>query len=342
MVSFEGGQDEFAHAIRTYGTRPNLFLYDPWQLWKFLRRHRFDLLDFHEEPCSLAMAELLLLRMLGARRTPFVFYSAQNIDKRYPPPFRWFESVCLHLAAGAYPCSKAAGNILRTKGLRGFLVILPLGLDPAEFVPAERDAPTSGLLHIGYVGRLAAHKGVSVLLEALASTEGHTAQIAGDGPVADQLRETADDLGLAGRVTFVGHVPQSDLPEFYRRIDALVVPSIPVNGWDEQFCRVAVEAMASGVPVIASETGALPEVLGVAGLLVPARDPQSLAQALKTLASRKEIWFDLRRAGLRSIDKFSWSTVARNHLNLYRCALQQVGDSLVGQHPERDRDIECS
>ncbi len=318
IVSFDAGTDQFAHAVRTYGTRPNLFLYDPWQLWTFFGRHSFDLLDFHEEPCSLAMGELLVLRMLRARRVPFVVYSAQNIEKRYPPPFRWFERWCLREAAGAYPCNEAAGAILRKKGLRGLIVTLPLGLDPADFAPAQRDEPTLGRLHIGYVGRLETHKGVDVLLDAIALAGNVTAEIAGDGPADGRLKQRAHSLGLDDRVAFVGYMPQSDLPEFYRRLDAVVVPSIPVPGWDEQFCRVAVEAMSSGVPVIASATGALPEVVGPGGLLVPPGDPQALAQALQTLSSQNEIWASLRSAALQSVARFFWSTVAKQQGILYQ------------------------
>jgi glycosyltransferase involved in cell wall biosynthesis len=264
------------------------------------------------------MGELLILRMLRARKVPFLVYSAQNIEKRYPPPFRWFERWCLREAAGAYPCNEAAGEILRKKGLRGFLVNLPLGFDPADFVPAQRDAPIPGRLHIGYVGRLAAHKGVDILLRAVALTENVTAEIVGDGPAARQLEQLAHSIGLDDRVAFIGHLPPSDLPEFYRRFDAVVVPSIPMPGWDEQFCRVAVEAMASGVPVIASSTGALPEVIGSGGLFVPPGDPQALAQALQTLSSQSELWASLRSAGLLSVDRFFWSTVAKRQEVLYQ------------------------
>ena len=318
IVSFDAGTDKFVHAIRTYGTRPNLFLYDPWQLWKFFGQHRFDLLDFHEEPCSLAMAELLVLRMLRARRVPFVVYSAQNIEKRYPPPFRWFERWCLREAAGAYPCNEAAGAILRKKGLRGLIVTLPLGLDPADFVPAQREPPIPGRLHIGYVGRLAAHKGVDVLLRAIAIAGNVTAELVGDGPAARQLEQLAHSMELDDRVAFIGFVPPSDLPEFYRGFDAVVVPSIPVPGWDEQFCRVAVEAMVSGVPVIASSTGALPEVIGGAGLFVLPGDPQALAQALQTLSSQNGIWATLRSAALQSADRFFWTTIAKRQEMLYK------------------------
>ncbi len=317
-VAFDARTDEFAHAVRTYGTRPNLFLYDPWQLWKFFGRYRFDLLDFHEEPCSLAMAEFLVLRMLCARHVPFVVYSAQNIEKRYPPPFRWFEKWCLREASGAYPCNEAAGAILRKKGLRGLTVTLPLGLNPADFRPTQRDEPTPDQLHIGYVGRLETHKGIDIMIKAIAAVANVTADIAGGGPDARRLRQLAHSLGLDDRVNFVGYVPQQDLPDFYRRLDVVVIPSIPLPGLDEQFCRVAVEAMASGVPIIASATGALPEVIGGGGLLVTPGDSVALAQAFSSLSSHAGLWASLRRAGIQSVDRFFWSTVAERQQALYQ------------------------
>ena len=145
-----------------------------------------------------------------------------------------------------------------------------------------------------------------------------TAEIAGGGPDAGRLGQLAHSLGLDDRVDFVGYLPQQDLPEFYRRLDAVVVPSIPVPGLDEQFCRVAVEAMASGVPVIASATGALPEVIGGGGLLVTPGDPEALAQALKSLSSQTWPVGESSERSLQSVDRFSWSTIAKRQEALYQ------------------------
>ena len=98
----------------------------------------------HEEPFGLAVAEVLVLCRLRSRPIPFVVSSAQNIDKRYPPPFRWFERWSLRRAAGAYTCNPEAGEILRRKGLPVAPVLLPLGVDVERFQPTERPPPTGG------------------------------------------------------------------------------------------------------------------------------------------------------------------------------------------------------
>ncbi len=132
-VAFSADGDGFAVPVRTLGHHPNLFVYDPVALWRILGSANWDLIDMHEEPFGLAVAEVLTLCRLRSYRIPFVVSSAQNIDKRYPPPFRWFERWCLRRAAGAYTCNVKAGEILSRKGLGPAPVLLPLGVDVVRF-----------------------------------------------------------------------------------------------------------------------------------------------------------------------------------------------------------------
>ena len=317
MVSFTPAGDSFVVPVRTVGRHPNFFLYDPLALWRLLGSTRWDLIDLHEEPFGLAVAEGLFLSRLRGRPIPFVVSSAQNIEKRYPPPFRWFERWSLRRAAGAYTCNKEAGQILRRKGLRGDWVLLPLGVDVERFRPAEQ-LPPDQRLRVGFVGRLIPHKGVDVLLRAVALDDRMTAEIFGAGPEMDALVATAGALGIRDRVVFHGHVDEEDIPSTYHRFDVLAVPSIPTPGWIEQFGRVVVEAQASGVPVVASDSGALPDVVGDEGLLVPAGDADALHAALARVLDEPELWTKLREAGIAGAVRYSWSSVADVQLELYR------------------------
>ena len=143
LVPFTPAGDDFAVAAPTLGRHPNLFVFDPRPLWRLLGDGRWDVIDLHEEPFGLAVAEVLVLRSLRARGTPYLVSSAQNIDKRYPLPFRWLERWSLRSAAGAYTCNTEAGEILRRKGLTGALELLPLGVDVGRFHPADRPPPTA-------------------------------------------------------------------------------------------------------------------------------------------------------------------------------------------------------
>jgi glycosyltransferase involved in cell wall biosynthesis len=319
MVEFDAAGDEFAVPVRTLGRRPNLFVYDPLPLWRLLGSSKWDLIDMHEEPFGLAVAEVLFLRWLRSSSTPYVVSSAQNIEKRYPPPFRWFERRSLRGAAGAYTCNTEAGEILRRKGLAGALVLLPLGVDVDRFKSEARLSP-SGSLRVGFVGRLIHHKGVDVLLGAVARDSRLVVDVFGTGPELDSLVDLSEVLGIANRVTFHGHVDEDAIPGVYRNIDVLAVPSVPTPGWIEQFGRVVVEAQASGVPVVASASGALPDVVGQDGLLVPPGSPSALQSELSRFLDEPGLWGHLRSLGIAAAHRYAWERIADTQMDLYRRA----------------------
>jgi len=321
LVRLSADGDDFVVGVRTFGHHPNGFVYDPIGLWRVLASADWDLIDMQEEPFGLASAEVRFLLWLQRRRIPFVIFSAQNIEKRYGWPFRWFEAGALKAAAGAYPCNVEAGEIMRRKGLTGDLVVLGMGVDLDRF-PENSRTPPESTLRVGFVGRLIEHKGVDVLLAALARDGRLSADIYGAGPEDDSLKALARDLDLGDRCVFHGHVDGSDVPGIYRTIDVLAVPSRPMPTWLEQFGRVVVEAQSSGVPVVASSSGALPDVVGDGGLLVPPGDPAALAAALGRFLDEPDLWSQLRREGLSSARQYSWRTLAGIQYDQYRRVME--------------------
>ena len=135
-------RDEQVTGIRTWGRHPALFLYDPRPIWRAMGR-QWDLIDIHEEPFALATAELLLLRRLRRQAAPYTLYSAQNLAKRYPVPFRWLEKSALRHAAGISVCNVEAGRIAQRKGLPGVPSTIPLGIDTTRFTPRADRPPAS-------------------------------------------------------------------------------------------------------------------------------------------------------------------------------------------------------
>ncbi len=138
-IALVGRRGEPVTGLRTWGRHPALFVYAPLPLWRALGRP-YDVIDIHEEPFALATAEILLMRRLRRQRAPYVLYSAQNIDKRYPPPFRWMERWALRHAAALSVCNSEAGHICERKGFPGAATLIPLGVDTQRFSPGP-EAP---------------------------------------------------------------------------------------------------------------------------------------------------------------------------------------------------------
>ncbi|MCL2455008.1 MAG: glycosyltransferase family 4 protein [Micrococcales bacterium] len=326
---YEGGQDvplrprpgEDVVGVRTWGTHPALFVWDPIALWRELGAD-VDVLDIHEEPFALATWQVLVTRRLRrvltrrpARLAPFVVYSAQNLDKRYPPPFRWIQRWVLRDAAGVSVCNTEAGEICRDRGLTGQVAVIPLGIDPTELTPDPDAAPATDRVVVGYAGRFEEAKGLRVLLDAVRDEPRLELVLAGGGTLADEVAAASE--ATDGRIRSVGALDVDALPGFYRGLTVLAVPSLTTPAWVEQFGRVVAEAMACGVPVVAARSGALPDVVADAGVLVDEGDPAALREALLAVGSDPALWSRLRTAGLARAERFTWGAVADAYLELY-------------------------
>jgi len=176
---------------------------------------------------------------------------------------------------------------------------------------------------VGYAGGLLPEKGVDLLLEAAAGLPGDwEIRLLGAGGERKNLEDLARRLGIADRVNFLGRFPSHRMPEFYRSLDALVLPSRTTPAWKEQFGRVLVEAMSCGVPVIGSDSGAIPSVVGNAGLVFPEGDVEALRQRLLALMEDTELRKRLATAGRqRVLERFTQAAVAEATVAFYEKVL---------------------
>jgi glycosyltransferase involved in cell wall biosynthesis len=154
--------------------------------------------------------------------------------------------------------------------------------DPAPYLAVRPGCRASVPLRVGYVGRLVPEKGVSWLIAALAGLDDATLVVVGTGAEERPLRRQAARQGVA--TEWLGGLGAEAMPAAYAGLDVVVVPSVTRPGWVEQFGRVVCEAMLVGVPVIVSDTGALADVVGDAGIVVPELDHHRLRAALERLA----------------------------------------------------------
>jgi glycosyltransferase involved in cell wall biosynthesis len=173
------------------------------------------------------------------------------------------------------------------------------------------------------VGRLVEEKGVDLLLEALAGLEGMwRAYVLGSGPANGALQAQAQRLGLADRVSFDGWIPSAQMPAYYRQLDVLVLPSRTRPNWKEQFGRALVEAMACGVPVVGSDCGEIPNVIGDAGLIFPEGQVAALREHLAQLLHDLDLRADLARRGReRVLERYTQAQVAAQTYEVYRAVL---------------------
>lgn len=324
-------QEEFAvKTVKTYGTGSiPLFAYDPFAVRDALLSFKPDIVDIHEEPYSVSCFEVMSMtrRILPDAKT--VFYSAQNIRKDYPFPFSWTEQYVYANSSGAYPCSSGVKDVLNVKGFAKQAPVIPLGINTSVFQRRGVDRSRHGIPQdcfvLGYVGRLEQSKGVQYVIEALGQIKDsfdYRFVVIGTGSFQAKLREQAQELGIADRVLWLGERPMNEMPECLSLCDVGVVPSVTTKTWREQFGRTAVEFMACGVPVIASDSGSLPEVLSTAGIIVPERNAGEFAEAIALLISEPELREELQQRGLALVEsKYTWRRVAQMMFDLYQSAL---------------------
>jgi glycosyltransferase involved in cell wall biosynthesis len=196
------------------------------------------------------------------------------------------------------------------------LRLVPEGIDTGLWNPSDEDAAAREPHTVLCVARQYPRKRVADLITAFAAVHRRLPSarlvVIGDGPEHGALRELVQRLELGGVVQLLGALPDDGaVRDWYRRSAVFCLPSI-----QEGFGIVFLEAMASGLPVVSTTATAIPEVVphGRAGLLVPPRDPQALAEALMQLLTDTELQAQQRSYGREHVGPFSWDRVAERFL----------------------------
>ncbi|HLY68059.1 MAG TPA: glycosyltransferase, partial [Chloroflexota bacterium] len=285
-----------------------------------LLRRRFaqfrpDVLHIDEEAYNLATFQAVrLARRYGARS---VFFTWQNLDRRYPFPFSAMERYVLHQAELCIAGNQEAADIQRRRGFRKEIRVIPqFGIDPELFRPEV--IPHEGFT-IGFSGRLVEQKGLRVLYEALEQLPADCRLLlAGGGPLEAELRARAASHGWSERLTITS-AASTDMPGLYGQMDCLALPSLTTAAWKEQFGRAAVEAMACELPVVGSDSGEIPQVLGGAGIVVPEGNAAALGAALQRLYEEPELRRQLGVAGRQRVEeRFTQKEIARQTWEAYQ------------------------
>lgn len=284
----------------------------------------WDVIHAWEEPYVAAGAQIAAAAPKSAR---LVFATFQNIAKDYPWPLSSFERRSMARANAWIAFGELVRRTLASRtGYRDkpARVITP-GVDVDLFRPdPDAAAATRRQLGwsesspvIGFLGRFEPQKGVELLCEALAGMAAPWhALFVGGGTLEAFLR--AFEARHPSRVRVVTGVAHADVPRWLNAMSVLAAPSQTTPGWKEQFGRMLVEAMACGVPVAASDSGEIPFVIGDAGVVVSASDPEAWTSALSALLDDAGRRGEYAGRGLaRARERFAWPVIARAHLDCF-------------------------
>ena len=208
--------------------------------------------------------------------------------------------------------------------------MIPPGVDTERFAPREEEEEEEAgdIFFLSVLDRSHGYKGLEILLHASALVKdrypGLRVIVGGEGEEKARYRQMARNLGLSKNVRFAGHIPGHQVAEYYRKTSIFVLPSTDPDL--EGFGIVALEAMASGRPVVTTDVPGVAKdlVAEQAGIVVKRHDVQGLADALLYLLDHDDEKRRMGQHGRRvAIDRYSWATVAERFEALYREVLNE-------------------
>ncbi len=278
-----------------------------------------DILHIDEEPYNFATWHALWAARRQGCKT--LFFSWQNMKKKYPWPFSAIESSVMRQVNAAIFGSRNALQVFKDKGYIGPSEVIPqFGVDTEVFKMRTNSKQFGSSFNIGFIGRLVHEKGVDMLIRVLARMPNNVClNVYGSGPELSALRDLTTNLKVEDRVSIAPWLPSSKIPSLLHTFDVLVLPSRTTSHWKEQFGRVLIEAMSSGVPVIGSNCGEIPNVIGDAGLVFEQNDLLALEETLFRLYSDISLRSKLAEKGRhRVLADFTQANIASKTVSFYR------------------------
>lgn len=280
-----------------------------------LKSEGFDIIHLHE-PLLPALPLAVLRASRATNVGTFHAYRHSSLAYLYGKPFLWYFFQRLH---GRIAVSGCARDFVAQR-FPGDYRIIPNGIDVDRFsrsyppIPALND----GRPNVLFVGRLEKRKGLSYLLRAWGhvTREFPTARliVVGGGRGLQHYQSFVNAHGITN-IHFTGLVSDEELPRYYQSADVFCAPSTG----QESFGIVLLEAMAAGRPIVATAIPGYQEVVthGREGLLVPPKDPESLAGALIHLLADADLRHRLSAEGTKTVQRYAWSRVAAEVLDYY-------------------------
>ncbi len=301
-----------------------------------LREFRPQIIQVEQGAKALGYAQMITLNKLLGLKAKNLFFTWWNLPYDLKFPVSLLEAYNLSNTHGVVAGNQDGVEVLRQHGYHGPIKVMPqLGVDESRFCPQPQPELKSQLgiqpddFVVGFVGRFVEEKGLLTLGKALAGLQGHPWKwlLLGRGPLQSVLIEKAVEWGIKDQVILVESVPHDEVPSYINLMNTLVLPSetntqfktLTAAGWKEQFGHVLIEAMASKVPVIGSDSGEIPYVIEDAGLVFPEGDVAALQNCLRQLMEQPELVQKLAQLGYeRAMSRYTNQALARQFLDFYK------------------------
>ncbi|MEG4942023.1 hormogonium polysaccharide biosynthesis glycosyltransferase HpsO [Microcoleus sp. F4-D5] len=305
-------------------------------LIEILHKIKPQIVQVEQGSKSIACAQLILLNKLLKLQAKNILFTWWNLPYQLNWPVSVLENYNLQHTDGIIAGNLDGAKILRQRGYQGAVKVMPqLGVDETLFRRTGKDADLSRRFGIeqtdfvvGFVGRFVEEKGLLTLAEALAGLKKNSWKwlLVGQGKLRTHLAEKCIEWGISDRIIWVESVSHEEIPPYINLMNCLVLPSqtsykfktLTAVGWKEQFGHVLIEAMACQIPVIGSDCGEIPHVIGDAGLIFPEGNAGVLRECLQELMEGRELAADLGDRGYqRAMSNYTNKALAEQLLEFY-------------------------
>lgn len=309
--------------------RAGAHFYLPSDIFKAIADFQPDIIQIEEEVFSLSAFEVVL----AARRCqlPVVLFGWENRDRQLSLPRRWMRQVVFENTQAIITGNHEGADVIKQWGYDKTIEIMPqMGVDTDLFSPDLREGDmATEPLHIGFVGRIAHHKGIDTLLAAARQLKQQGCEfhlyMCGSGPDEAKFMLLAQDYDLNDMITWRGGVRHDEVPGEIGKMDVLVLPSRTIPTWKEQFGHVLIEAMAVGIPVVGSTCGEIPNVVDHPALIFPEGDAPALATILERLIQDVPWRQAMAQYSLERVEQhYSHIRIAERLIELWQSILKTV------------------
>lgn len=307
-----------------YQTKKELISYTWNAFWfarKLAKKNKYDMThSFFSVPCGfismLLKWEFGLPYIVSLRGSDVPGYS-----ERFVRLYRWVTPTILRIWSGAsFVISNSQGlkDLALKSQPKKEIGVIYNGVDTEEFFP-DADKRNSEQFTIICVSRVTPRKGIRFLIQAFKILSGRYDNarliIVGDGNEKQSLEDLVQGLDLREKVEFAGVIAHENVFEYYRRANIFVLPSL-----NEGMSNVMLEALACGLPVVATNTGGTKELLtdGVNGLVVKMKDPDDLAEKIEKIILDSDLEKSMSLESRKLAEKLSWENVSNQYIDLYR------------------------